>query len=62
MTTDNKTQMEQFIRAKSIYIATDKDGNYVFLAETPFLLTMAQSDYPEIEFHFTSDFKVGQEV
>lgn len=58
MTTDNQSQLDQFIRAKSIYIAKDKDDNYVFLAETPFLLQMAQSDYPEIEFHFTSDFKV----
>lgn len=62
MTTDNKPQLAQFIRAKSVYIATDKDDNYVFLAETPFLLNMAQSDYPDIEFHFTSDFKVDQEV
>jgi peptide chain release factor 3 len=53
--------MDQFIRAKSQYIAKDKDNNYVFLAETPFLLQMAQNDYPEIKFHFTSDFKVGQE-
>lgn len=62
MTTDNQAQLDQFIRAKSIYIALDKDENYVFLAETPFLLQMAQSDYPAIKFHFTSDFKVGQEV
>lgn len=61
MTTDNQAQLDQFIRAKSIYIAKDKDDNFVFLAETPFLLQMAQSDYPEIKFHFTSDFKVGQE-
>lgn len=61
MTTDNQEQLEQFIRAKSIYIAKDKDDNYVFLAETPFLLQMAQTDYPAIQFHFTSDFKVDQE-
>jgi len=62
MTTDDQVQLNQFIRAKSIYIAKDKDDNYVFLAETPFLLQMAQADYPAIKFHFTSDFKVGQEV
>jgi peptide chain release factor 3 len=62
MTTDNQAKLDEFIRAKSIYIAMDKDDNYVFLAETPFLLQMAQADYPEIQFHFTSDFKVGQEV
>ncbi len=60
MTTDNKEQLERFIKAKTIYIATDKDDNYVFLAETPFLLQMAQTDYPDITFHFTSDFKVDQ--
>lgn len=58
MTTDNESQLEQFVKAKSVYIAKDKDDNHVFLAETPFLLQMAQSDYPDIEFHFTSDFKV----
>jgi len=61
MTTDNQEQLEQFIRAKTVHIAEDKDNNYVFLAETPFLLQMAQSDYPDITFHFTSDFKVEQE-
>jgi peptide chain release factor 3 len=58
MTTSNTDQLNQFIKAKTIYIAKDKDDNYVFLAETPFLLQMAQSDYPDITFHFTSDFKV----
>ena len=58
MTTDNKEQLNKFIRAKTIHIAKDKDENYVFLAETPFLLQMAQQDYPDITFHFTSDFKV----
>ncbi|MBD3637268.1 MAG: peptide chain release factor 3 [Crocinitomicaceae bacterium] len=60
MTTDNQDQLDQFIKAKSTYIAKDKDDNYVFLAETPFLLQMAQQDYPDITFHFTSDFKVTQ--
>lgn len=59
MTTDDQSKLDKFIKAKAIYIAKDKDDNYVFLAETPFLLQMAQQDYPEITFHFTSDFKVG---
>lgn len=62
MTTDNQEQLEQFIRAKASFIAKDKDDNYVFLAETPFLLQMAQQDYPDITFHFTSDFKVTSEA
>ncbi|UKN01843.1 peptide chain release factor 3 [Paracrocinitomix mangrovi] len=58
MTTDNRDQLDQFVKAKASYIAKDKDDNYVFLAETKFLLDMAQQDYPDITFHFTSDFKV----
>jgi peptide chain release factor 3 len=60
MTTTNQQQLDQFIRAKTIYIAQDKDKNPVFLAETPFLLQMAQQDYKDITFHFTSDFKIGK--
>ncbi len=62
MTTNNKEQLEKFIKAKTIYISKDKDDNYVFLAETPFILQMAQQDYPDITFHFTSDFKIKEKV
>ncbi len=58
ITTDNQQQLESFKRAKSNYIATDKDDNLVFLAETSFLLAMAEQDYPEITFHKTSEFKL----
>jgi peptide chain release factor 3 len=57
-TSDNKEQLELFKRAKSSNLALDKDENIVFLAETPFLLTMAEQDYPEIKFHKTSEFKL----
>lgn len=58
ITTDNEEQLKRFIQAKSGNIAKDKDDNYVFLAETPFLLQMAQTDYPDLTFHRTSDFKL----
>jgi peptide chain release factor 3 len=58
MTATDQDQLDLFIRAKATYIAKDKDENFVFMAETPFLLQMAQTDYPTITFHFTSDFKV----
>jgi peptide chain release factor 3 len=51
-------QIDQFLRSKAHSIARDKDDNLVFLAETPFLLTMAEQDYPEITFHKTSEFKL----
>jgi peptide chain release factor 3 len=58
ITTDNQEQLESFKRSKAKYIAYDKDENIVFLAETSFLLSMAEQDYPEITFHKTSEFKL----
>jgi peptide chain release factor 3 len=57
MTTNDETKLEDFIKRKAQNIAKDKDGNYVFLAQTKFLLQSAQADYPEITFHTTSEFK-----
>ncbi len=57
MTTTDETKLEDFIKRKAQNIAIDKDGNYVFLAQTSFLLQSAQNDYPEITFHTTSEFK-----
>jgi peptide chain release factor 3 len=58
ITTNNEEQLKKFLNAKTGNIAKDKDDNYVFLAETPFLLNMAEQDYPDIKFHRTSDFKL----
>lgn len=58
LTSNNEQKIEEFKRAKTRYIAMDKDNNLVFLAETSFLLQMAETDYPEIEFHKTSAFKL----
>ena len=58
ITTDNEVQLQQFKQAKGNNLALDKDDNLVFLAETPFLLSMAEQDYPEITFHKTSEFKL----
>lgn len=57
MTTNNETKLENFIARKAQNIAKDKDNNYVFLAQTKFLLESAEKDYPEITFHTTSEFK-----
>ena len=59
MTTTNKEQLASFLKAKSNYVAKDKDDEYVFMAETAFLLQMAEQDYPDITFHKTSDFKLS---
>ncbi len=56
ITSENDAQMTSFKRAKASALAVDKDDHLVFLAETPFLLTMAEQDYPEVTFHKTSEF------
>lgn len=56
ITSDDKIQLENFKRAKANFLAVDKDENLVFLAETTFLLSMAEQDYPDITFHKSSEF------
>ena len=58
ITSDNREEMDKFLKAKTGNIAKDKDDNSVFLAETRFLLEMAEKDYPKIIFHKTSEFKM----
>lgn len=53
---DNKQQLEEFKKRKAQYMARDKDGRDVFLADSGYVLTMAQQDYQDIKFHFTSEF------
>ncbi len=53
---DDAAEIENFKRRKFQYMALDKDGRDVFLAESGYLLSMAQSDFPNIKFHFTSEF------
>jgi len=48
--------MDAFRRRKAQYMATDREGRDVYLADTAYVLTMAQQDFPSIKFHFTSEF------
>lgn len=59
VTSDNEDQLAEFLRIKARNVALDKDENHVFFADSPFLLQMAQQDYPDLVFHTTSEFKVG---
>jgi len=38
------------------FLADDKDGKLVFLADSAWALQMAQEQYPKIQFHFKSEF------
>ncbi|MDR0541892.1 MAG: peptide chain release factor 3 [Dysgonamonadaceae bacterium] len=48
--------LENFKKRKYQYIASDKQGRDVFLADSAYVLQMAQQDFPEIRFHFNSEF------
>ena len=56
ITSDNKAQLLDFKKRKYQNMATDKHGRDVFLADTSFALQMAQQNFPDITFHFTSEF------
>jgi len=58
LTTDNKNELEAFIKRKSGAIAYDKENNPVFFAESEWMLKLARENFPSITFHETSDFKI----
>ena len=62
ITSDNKAQLENFVRIKAANIASDKDGHFVYLAESNWMLNTMIENNPDIEFHFTSEFKKKQKI
>ena len=55
----NDAQFKEFLDRRKRDMAKDKDGNQVFLAESKWVLNTAQENYPEVGFHFTSEFETG---
>ncbi len=53
---DDAQELEAFKKRKYQYMAKDKDGRDVFLADSGYVLSMAQQDFEHIKFHFTSEF------
>ena len=52
----HEAEYENFKKRKYQYMALDREGRDVFLADSGYVLTMAQQDFPHIHFHFTSEF------
>ena len=50
-------KLNEFIASKQRHMARDKDGKLVFMAESRGWLQMVQDNFPDINFHFTSEFK-----
>ena len=57
--TGNADKISEFTKYKPQDIVYDKDQNIVFLAQTAYILQMAKTNNPDIEFHETSEFKVS---
>lgn len=53
---DDPAEYENFKKRKYQYMAKDLEGRDVFLADSGYMLSMAQEDFKHIRFHFTSEF------
>ncbi len=53
---DDAAELENFKKRKAQYMAKDKEGRDVFLADSGYVLQMAQNDFKNIKFHFSSEF------
>jgi peptide chain release factor 3 len=52
---DDEQAFKDFRKRRSKDLAKDKHGNLVFLAESAWILKMAQENHPEVKFYFTSE-------
>lgn len=50
-------EFKEFKRVKQKFLAKDKRGQLVFLADSQFSLQMTQQKYPSVKLHFTSEFE-----
>lgn len=53
---DDPAELEAFKKRKYQFMAKDREGRDVFLADSNYVLQMAQMDFKNIRFHFTSEF------
>jgi peptide chain release factor 3 len=61
-TSSNKEQLDRFQDLQSYHIAYDRDDHPVFLAEGTWSFKTAREMFPDIEFHFTSEFKTDADI
>ncbi len=53
---DNALELDNFKKRKAQFMAIDKEGRDVFMADSNYVLQMAQNDFKDIKFHFSSEF------
>ncbi|OCX53083.1 peptide chain release factor 3 [Mucilaginibacter sp. PPCGB 2223] len=57
ITSADKKKLDEIMYRRSANIAMDKEGNPVFLADNDFMINLAKRDFPDVEFHTTSEHK-----
>ncbi len=57
LTAKDKKDLLEITQRRASHIAYDKAGNTVFLADNDWAINLAKRDFPEVEFHKTSEFK-----
>ena len=54
---ESSVEFKEFKRVKQRYLARDKKGQLVFLADSAFTVQMTQQKYPKVKLHFISEYK-----
>lgn len=57
ITSTQEDKLDEFVKFRQHQVANDKDGNLVYLAESQWMLDQMIKNYPDVQFHFTSEFK-----
>ncbi len=53
---EDQEKLKEFRLRKYQQLCTDKEGREVYMAESPYALDMAKAKFPEITFHFKSEY------
>jgi peptide chain release factor 3 len=62
ITSNDPVKLREFMKFRERQIAMDREGNPVYLAESEWMLQSKIRDNPEIQFHFTSEFKTAPDT
>lgn len=54
---EKSEEFKEFARLKQRFMARDKYGRMVFLADSAFTITMTQEKFPNVKLHFISEFE-----
>ena len=57
ISSSNQQKLDEFVKNKYRHIARDKDDKLVFMAESRAWLQMVEDNFPDINFHYVSEFE-----